>query len=842
MVHAAGGAGQARLERAVQVAHRLPIRLEVGHRGEIETGVPLGVRESGDESRQRRLTRGARHGRGRRIHGIRPCRRGSQQGRELTAGGVVRVDMHRHVEPLAQSRHQAGRRRGTQKTRHVLDREDVRTRLDDLLGQTQIVVERVEVFARVEQVAGVADGDLGDGGAGGQDRVDRGTHLRDVVERVEDPEDVDPGCRGLGDERVRHLRRVRGVADGVASAQEHLDGHVRQSLTEHVETLPRVFTEETEGDVVGRPAPRLHGQQLRSEPGHVGGDPREVARAHARREERLVRVAERRLGDGEGGLLAQRPREARGTQLLEALTRAGGSRGGEIDDGELAARLDGERVVAVGAVDRGVDQPRQHLRAAVLRFAAAEQLGPLIDEGRTQVARDERGVVQHRLQERDVRRDAADAELRERATGAGDRSREVASAARELGQHRVEVGADLRPRRGGAAVQAHTGTAGRAVGRDLAGVGTEALRGVLRRDAALQRGTAEADLVLRELEVGERLARGDAHLGLDEIDVRDLLGHGVLDLDARVHLDEHDLARPGSRRLEQELHGAGVLVADRTRERDGVPVQVCAHGVVEVRGWRDLDHLLVTALHRAVPLEEMHRLARGIREDLHLDVTRTLHGLLEEHPRVAERALGLAHGLGQGRSEFAEGLHAAHAAPAAAGHGFGEEREPDLVRLGDERVHVVGGRRRAQHRHSGGDGVLLRRHLVAGHREHVGRRADEGDAVRGGLLGQLGVLRQESVPGVDGIRPALAGDADDLIDVEIGAHRVPALPDLVRLVGFQSVQRRAILVGVDRDGAGSHLVGGAERADGDLSAIGDQDFREHAHPHVNAAELNVLTA
>ena len=64
-----------------------------------------------------------------------------------------------------------------------------------------------------------------------------------------------------------------------------------------------------------------------------------------------------------------------------------------------------------------------------------------------------------------------------------------------------------------------------------------------------------------EAEVRERLAGGDPQLGLHEVDVGDLLGHGVLDLDPRVHLDEVVVAVGA----EQELHGAGVAVADLGR-------------------------------------------------------------------------------------------------------------------------------------------------------------------------------------------------------------------------------------------------------------------------------------
>ncbi len=78
-------------------------------------------------------------------------------------------------------------------------------------------------------------------------------------------------------------------------------------------------------------------------------------------------------------------------------------------------------------------------------------------------------------------------------------------------------------------------------------------------------------------------------------------------------------------------------------------------------------------------------------------MTRALHGLLEEHAGIAERALRLAHGLGEGRGELAHRLDAAHTAPPAAGDGLGEDREADLVGLGEELVDVVGRGRRAQH-------------------------------------------------------------------------------------------------------------------------------------------------
>ena len=74
-----------------------------------------------------------------------PGAAGREQGGELAARGVVGVHVHRQVEALAQRRDELRAAAGPQQPGHVLDREDVRARVDDLLGEAQVVVERVQV-------------------------------------------------------------------------------------------------------------------------------------------------------------------------------------------------------------------------------------------------------------------------------------------------------------------------------------------------------------------------------------------------------------------------------------------------------------------------------------------------------------------------------------------------------------------------------------------------------------------------------------------------------------------------------------------------------------------------
>ena len=129
VVHAAGRARKARLERLVEAAHGLPVRLEVAH------GLQARCRCRARCGRARRPARTATAGSWCPPCGAlatstasTPARARGEQRRELAARGVVRVQVHRQVEALAQRRDELLGRRRPQQPRHVLDREDVRAR------------------------------------------------------------------------------------------------------------------------------------------------------------------------------------------------------------------------------------------------------------------------------------------------------------------------------------------------------------------------------------------------------------------------------------------------------------------------------------------------------------------------------------------------------------------------------------------------------------------------------------------------------------------------------------------------------------------------------------------
>ena len=334
-----------------------------------------------------------------------------------------------------------------------------------------------------------------------------GRHLVDVVEGVEDAEDVDAGRGGLVDERLRHLFRVGRVADRVAAAQQHLQVDVRQRLAQRRQPVPRVLAEEAQGDVVGRPAPGLDGQQLRAAAAVTAGPAATRSRVRTRVASSDWCASRNVVSVTATAVCARRAfGEAFRAELQEPL--AGPRRGPQVAStaGSLSAGSEWTVSSPLGLLTVTSASQVSSLVPRSAETRAFSSSGPFVDEGGGHVAGDEVGIVQDGLQEGDVGGHAADAEFGEGAAGTGDGGRVVAAAAGQLDQHGVEVRADLGARVDGAAVEPHAGAAGRAVAGDLADVGPEAVGRILRGDAALQRSAPELDGVLRQAQVRERFA------------------------------------------------------------------------------------------------------------------------------------------------------------------------------------------------------------------------------------------------------------------------------------------------------------------------------------------------
>ena len=137
----------------------------------------------------------------------------------------------------------------------------------------------------------------------------------------------------------------------------------------------------------------------------------------------------------------------------------------------------------------------------------------------------------------------------------------------------------------------------------------------------------------------QRLAGGEADLLADEIDSGDQLGHRVLDLQPRVHLDEVELAV-----LIEELDRAEAAIVQLAQRIDDHRAEPLALRRIERRRGRLLDHLLVSALQRAVALAQMDDVTAAVADHLHLDMARMVEEPLDIDPVVAERRARLAAG------------------------------------------------------------------------------------------------------------------------------------------------------------------------------------------------------
>src|SRR5436190_12159749 len=279
------------------------------------------------------------------------------------------------------------------------------------------------------------------------------------------------------------------------------------------------------------------------------------------------------------------------------------------------------------ALARNRGEHRGHRRHDVGR-GAAQRLLVLDDEARRHAAVAESLVRHDAPQPGDVRRQAEDREIAQGAVEAGDAGIARLRVADELRQHRIERHADLAslPHAG---VDAHARPGRLGVEADRPALRQKAVVGILGIDADLDRVAALAQLLLPPR---QRLPAGDVDLRAHEVDADDLLGDGVLDLQARVHLEEVEVVF----RRDDELARAGVAIVDAPRRRHRRLGHPLPQLVRVARRRRLLDDFLMPPLDRAVALEEVDDVAARVTEDLEFDVARLLDVLLEEEAIVAE--------------------------------------------------------------------------------------------------------------------------------------------------------------------------------------------------------------
>ncbi len=235
----------------------------------------------------------------------------------------------------------------------------------------------------------------------------------------------------------------------------------------------------------------------------------------------------------------------------------------------------------------------------------------------------------------------------------------------------------------------------------------------------------------------------------------------------------------------------------------------------------------MAALDRTFALAEVDRVAERIAQHLELHVPASADQLLQVQRSIAEGLVGFEAGLGERLLQRGLIVAAAHALAAAARGRLEQHRiahlrghAASLVRAGQRPVRS-GNRRQPGACHRG-----LGARLVAHAADRVGRGTDEGDALLRASRGEQGVLREETVAGMDGLAGALFGGLQDRVRVEIGGFRAGGA-DADRLIGLVEPRRVTIGLGVRDHRPHTQRATGANDAQSDLAAIGDQHGSEH---------------
>jgi hypothetical protein len=209
-------------------------------------------------------------------------------------------------------------------------------------------------------------------------------------------------------------------------------------------------------------------------------------------------------------------------------------------------------------------------------------------------------------------------------------------------------------------------------------------------------------------------------------------------------------------------------------------------------------------------------------EHLRLDVSRPVQVALDEALATPERGHGLAGRRLQQVGDLLERAGDLQAAPAATKRGL--DRHGQAVLLGECDDLVRPPHRLGRTGYEGRAGPLRDvpgGHLVPEVADGLRRGADPGETRLEHRLGEVGVLGEESVPGVDRVGGGPGRHVEELVDAQVGLGRGVAV-QCERLVGESRVHRVAVGIRVDGDAVQAGVAAGADHSHGDFPAVGDE--------------------
>ncbi len=289
-------------------------------------------------------------------------------------------------------------------------------------------------------------------------------------------------------------------------------------------------------------------------------------------------------------------------------------------------------------------------------------------------------MVHNIFDEGDIGFHAANAEFAEGAVHTLTSFGKICAPGGDFDEKRIVIGGEHRAGISGAAVEPNTETRGRTIGGDFPVVGGEVFLRVLGGHATLESRAVEGNIFLfrqRHRGLMQFVTLCGENLRTHEIDSRNHFGHGVLDLNARIDLDEIPLLRIN---VVEKFDGSGIAIVGLARQLQRRIAEFATNTRGEIRGGSDFDDLLMTALNGTVAFVKMQQVTVLIGEDLDFQVPRARQIFFQENGRIAEGGARLTLGFFQKRIELRGITNNAHAAAAAAHRRFHNDGITDLPR------------------------------------------------------------------------------------------------------------------------------------------------------------------
>ena len=187
-----------------------------------------------------------------------------------------------------------------------------------------------------------------------------------------------------------------------------------------------------------------------------------------------------------------------------------------------------------------------------------------------------------------------------------------------------------------------------------------------------------------------------------------------------------------------------------------------------INNWRRrfFQNLLVPPLDGTLALSQVNRVSMLVSQDLHFDVSRVNHRLLDIDFTISERALRFALRRLQRQFQLAGRMHQAHTLPTAARSSLEHYGEADLRSDAFRFRERLESARSARHqRHSSFLHRLPRPRFRAHHLHRSRGWAHELHSYVGTRLRELCILRQKPIAGMDGIGASSLCYFKNLVDV-----------------------------------------------------------------------------